>query len=62
MDLGLRGLIKSEEEFVDTSVCLFGCLSMEDVHCLLFGDGEAAAYEAPVFFCLSHTALFADRE
>ena len=32
---------------------------MEDGHGLLFGDGQAAAYKAPVFFGFAHAALLA---
>ena len=48
------------EEGMEAEASLIGCLSTENVGGLLFGDGEAATEEAPIFFYFAHAALVAD--
>ena len=48
------------EEGMEAEASLLGGLSTENVGGLLFGDGEAATEEAPVFFYFAHAALVVD--
>ena len=48
------------EEGMEADASLIGGLSTENVGGLLFGDGEAATEEAPIFFYFAHAALVAD--
>ena len=61
-DIFLGGMAESVEEGVDACGGIFRGLCMENGKGLLFGDGEAAADKAPVFFGFTHPALFTDGE